>query len=468
MKLPIVGQLAAVALLLSPSTLYADKVSNSAPKSSLVSAETIRTQKELTSRHKLKNGIPVTLRSIPGSDIVQINVNIEGGIRDLPTGQKSLNGWLFSTMSLAADGYSKQKVFELSEKYALSIGCGGGVEVSSCGLGTINSFWKEGLPILAAIVRKPALTEEDVGLTKKRITASLRATPQDPDGYVNEVVNTIYYPPGHPYRLNHDEALAEMEKLNRADLARYHAAEINAAKMEIVVVSSMPQKQLLRDLEKAFGDIKSSPKKTTIVPSTPFDKSKTLLVVDRDIPTAYIRGKFVAPEATHKDAVASRLLFEILTEELGDEIRTRRSLSYSVYAFQIQYTKGIGVMGATTSKPEETISAMNEVIRRVKTHDYSPEQLAQFKNVFATAYFLTQETHGSLAGAISSASQYFGSTDQLYDFPAELEKVTAADIKRLANEVLVDFQFGVIFNRKAFKDEWIRNLVNAHLGSKTH
>jgi zinc protease len=435
---------------------------SSGSDSGIVSSATIAEQKKLTTVVRLKNGIPVIIREIPGSDIVQINVNIEGGMRDLPTGRKSLNRWLFSVMGMAAEGWPKSKVFAHTEKYALSIGCGGGIESSSCGLGTISAYWKDSLPLLAAIVQKPLLTEEDVGLQKQRLEAALKSVPQEPDGYVNEIVNTIYYPEGHPYRLNHDEALAEMAKMTRADLVSYHASLMNASLMNIVVVSSLAREQIVKDLEKAFGGIKSSAKSVVEVPSPVFDPKNSLKFQDRDIPTAYIRAKFVSPAVMDKDAVAARLLFEILNEELGDEIRTRRSLSYAVYAFQIQYTKGIGVMGATTSKPKETLEAMNEVLEKVKRTTYTSEQIAEYKNVFATSYFLTQETHASLAGAIGTAQGYFGSTDKLYDFPAELEKIDAATIKRLANDILVDMRFGVIYNRKGFQDKWVQRLIDDH------
>ena len=170
----------------------------------LVSDDTIKTQKSLTSNFKLKNGIPVVVRNIEGSDIVALNVTWGTGLRDLPPGKKALNDWLWPALTLASTSVPKAKVFETIEKYGLEIACGGGIESTSCALGTVDDYWLKGLDLFAALVTTPAFTAEDLKLTKERLTATLKNTPSNPEAYVNEIINNIFYPAGHPYRLNHD------------------------------------------------------------------------------------------------------------------------------------------------------------------------------------------------------------------------------------------------------------------------
>ncbi len=431
----------------------------------LVTDQTIKIQKDLTSVHKLKNGIPVILRKIPDSDIVQLNVAFANGLKDLPVGKKALNEWFWQVLPLASKSFSREKVFSLSEKFSLEIGCGGGIEVASCGLGTINDYWKDSLPLFADLINNPSLTDQDVKLTKERLVASLRNTPSDPGGYINEIVNSVFYPTGHPYRLNHDEALQELDKLAKKDLQAMHKQVLNAASMSIVVVSSLPEKQILADLEKAFGKIG----KAAVLPVTPelpkFDAAKAYVFKDRELPTAYIRIKLNAPSVLDKDSVATKLLYEILSEELGDVIRTKRSLSYAVHAFAIQYSLGIGVLSASTSKPKETLEAMHEVLEQMKTKTYSSEEIEEYKHVFATNYYLTQETHASLAGALAGAWHFYKNPNEHYELPRKLDGVTAEDIKRLANDTLNDLRIGVIFGRKTFEDAWAQDLIKKNLSS---
>lgn len=429
----------------------------------LVTDETIKIQKDLTSTHTLKNGIPVVIRRIPDSDIVQLNVSFDSGLKDLSPGKKALNEWFWDVLPMAAKNYPREKVFSLTEKYSLELGCSGGIEVASCGLGTIDDYWKEALPLFAALITSPTLSEQDAKLAKDRLVAQLRATPSDPGGYVNEIVNSVFYPAGHPYRLNHDEALQELDKLGRKDLQEFHKNVLSAGNMHVVVVTSMPEKQVLADLEKAFGKVpKGQPSRVT--PASPkFDLGNAFVFKDRELPTAYIRIKLNAPAVKDKDAVASKLMFEILSEELGEEIRTKRSLSYAVHSFVIQYSLGIGVISASTSKPKETLEAIHDVLQLMKTKTFTTEDIEEYKHVFATNYYLTQETHASLAAALSSAYHFYRDPNEHYQLPRRLDQVTAADIKRLASDVLSDLRIGVIFGRKSFEDAWAQDLIKKNL-----
>lgn len=205
---------------LTPATLVlallAPLASSARAAVQLVTDETIRTERGLTSLHKLKNGIPVVVRQVPHSEIMQVNVTLNSGLKDLPPGKKALNEWFWEVLPMAAKDYPKAKVYGISEKYGLDIGCQGGIEYSFCGLGTLNDYWQQSLPLFAALINAPTLTDEDAKLAKDRLMAQLRNTPSDPGQYINEIVNTIFYPAGHPYRLNHDEALQELGSLRGA------------------------------------------------------------------------------------------------------------------------------------------------------------------------------------------------------------------------------------------------------------
>jgi predicted Zn-dependent peptidase len=360
---------------------------------------------------------------------------------------------------MAAAGYPKAAVFTTSEQYGLEIGCTGGIEYSMCALGSINDYWSKALPLFAALITKPLITAEDTQLTKDRLIASLIDIPSDPGTYVNEIVNQIFYPAGHPYRLNHDEALKELQHLGRNDLLAYQKSAVNAASMGIVVVTSMPAAKVVADLNKAFGNIQKEPRTSVSALAPVYDASHAYKFEDRALPTAYIRIKLNAPSVHDKDSVAMRLVYEMLSEELGEEIRTKRSLSYAVHAYVIEYSLGIGVISASTSKPKETLAAIGDVLRSFRAKTYSDEELEEYKHGFATSYYLSQETHSSLASTLANAWYFYGDANRYYDLPRLLDKVTPADVKRLANSWLNDLRVGAIYGRNDFKDEWALDLI---------
>lgn len=436
--------------LLMTSPLAADE---------LVKGETIALQKKLTIKSKLTNGIPVVYRQIEKSDIMQLDIAFGWGLADQKLEEQVLPGVMFDTMAFAAKGWPKNKVFATTEKYSAAIGCASGVEISNCDLSTVNDFWDKLLPLFSAVVKAPSFSESDIKLVLNRKEAQLKNEINRPEMYVNEVVNRVFYAPRHSYFLSSDEALKQLPSVKRKALMDLHKKILNAELMQITVVGSLPWDKVKADLEKSFGNIKTQKivRQAPIKPA--FNPAESFTMEDKNIPTAYIAIKANVPGMLDKDAVGADLMFKILSEELENEVRTKRSLSYAVYAHDIRHQLGIGVISASTSKPKETLEAIQDVINQIKKKRYSEDEIKQFKTGYATSYYLTLEEHSSLAGSLAKYNMYFKNTDALYDMPRQLEKITGKDIQELANKYLADFRMGVIYSKDKFDQQWAKNFI---------
>jgi predicted Zn-dependent peptidase len=82
------------------------------------------------------------------------------------------------------------------------------------------------------------------------------------------------------------------------------------------------------------------------------------------------------------------------------------------------------------------------------------DELNEYRNTFTTSYYLTMETHDSLAGALSTSQAYFNDATRLYEIPAKLSAVTPADIQRVAKSVLTNIRGGVVFDKDKFLTSW--------------
>lgn len=425
--------------------------------SALVRPEFVQQQKQATKVTQLPSGLTVILRQLPASGITSLAMGFSSGYAHSPAGRRVLPDLTFGAMAKAAKGYPKAKMNALTEKYSIGIGCGSGIEFSNCSMTSLSEYWDKALPAFSAVVHNPLFDAQDLKLQRERLEASYQSMSEEPGSYSNDVVNRVFYPPGHPYRLLQDEALKELKELRREDVLAFHKWVMDGAQPVIVVVSDLADDKIIADLSRYFGRWAARDKKPLTVPVPPYDPAAAFAIEDRDIPTAYIRFKFPAIGAAAKDAVASRLMFEVLNEELWDEVRTRRSLSYGVGAAQIQYTMGIGGISVSTSKPKEALDAIAGVLQRVKTRKLTKAELDRFKVVFSTSYFATQETHGSLAGALLNSWQYYGTTDRLYDLPADLDRVKPEDIQRIAGDILKEMRIGVVYSKTKFDAGWVKS-----------
>lgn len=425
-------------------------------KATLVEPKFVEEQKALTKIVALKNGVTVIFREVPGSDIVHFEAAWKVGSAHLPEGQRTKNNLAFEAMPFGSKSYPKARLYEIAEKYSFSLDCSGGIEHSSCQLETITDFSDTGFDVWSSVVLEPLYVESDVNNVRQRLQASYKSQIQNPDAAVNTVVNSIFYPLGHPYRLQPDESLTEITKFSSKDLVDYHKKITFGHNLIVAVVGPKYSEDLRKKIDTKFSGLIAGKSAALHVAPPPFKKDKAFVLNSRNVPTAYIRAKFNAPALTEKHATVASLLFEIFNEELGDEVRTKRSLSYATHAYTLQLNAGIGIWSSTTSKPKETLEVIAQVVRKLRDHKFSQAEVDEYKNGFATAYYLTQETHDALAAGLIQSWVYFNNTDHLYNMPIELEKVTTEEIHKLGQDILKNFRIGVIMDDKAFKKEWIK------------
>lgn len=431
----------------------------------LITKESIEKQKKLLTVEKLKNGIPIVIYEAPNSDIVSVRANFTYGSSSAENGKSVASELLLDTMAMDADSWPKARLNQTLERYSSSIGCEIYIEYSSCAMSTTNAYWEDILEPFAAVIKNPSLKKEDLNLTVIQKKAQLQALKQNPDSAVNELVNTIFYGSKHPYFVPVPEREKELATVSRSTLLEIHKQLLSKHLNSIVVVSSLKPKQILKGMNQYLGDIETN---AVDIPQAPTPKIlKRYAFEHRDIPTAYIRLKIPMPGIKdQKQSAISNLMFKILDEELGLEIRTRRSLSYSAFSFIIDYTMGIGMIGVSTSKPQETLKALSEVISKLKANAYTSEELTEHKTVFTTRYFLSIENHSSLASTFSRHWLYFGTLDHHFNQPFEWDNITPKDIKTAAEAYLNDFTLSVIFDRKKFKDDWAKDFLSQHQEKK--
>lgn len=427
----------------------------------LVTDATIKLQKDSTLQFTLESGIPVTYRLIPDSEIFLISLAFTYGDAYLKAEERPALSVLTQLMERGSKSYPKDTLFALLEKYATTINCGAGIELGNCTFSTLNPYVAELMPAFASSVLEPSFDPNEANIVLEQATASERGSLQNPETYANEVVNDIFYGKGHPYWANQETKLKALAATKLPLIKDLHQRLLTQVAKRFVVVGSLPVDQLKTLLNKQFALLKNVEDKALVIPKPVYRPKESFTFAPRNIPTSYVRAKFVMPGVGDPDLVAAQLMVHILSEEMENEIRTKRSLSYSVYAQVIPYTMGIGVLHASTSRPKETLEAMRPIIKKLRDTKLSKDELERYKTVFATSYFLNLEEHSSLAGTIVNAMHYFGGTDRLYDMPRILAKVSPDDIQQAAQRYLQKFRLGVVFREKDFSPKWGQDFLKA-------
>jgi predicted Zn-dependent peptidase len=93
----------------------------------------------------------------------------------------------------------------------------------------------------------------------------------------------------------------------------------------------------------------------------------------------------------------------------------------------------VAAPGVTESKLEQALLAQ---IHHVATHGVTQQELDKAKNLKLMDFYRTLETINGKANTIGTYELFFGSYQKLFDAPTAYNKVTLADIQRVAQVYL--------------------------------
>jgi predicted Zn-dependent peptidase len=151
---------------------------------------------------------------------------------------------------------------------------------------------------------------------------------------------------------------------------------------------------------------------------------------------------FPGISATDEDYYAAQVFVTILgggmSSRLFQEVRERRGLAYSVSAFLASYQE-IGVVamaaGTTVEHLAELTGALREVLASIQ-QGVGDEELLRAKNQLKANVVMTRESTGSIAEWIARHLLVYDRYKPAEELLAEIERVTAADMVRLAKQCL--------------------------------
>jgi zinc protease len=332
----------------------------------------------------------------------------------------------------------------------------------------------DALSLVAEVLRTPSFPASEFEQYKLQAITGLENSRKEPSTIASLALYGHFdpWPTDHPYRLRSiDEQLADLHALNREDVVAYHRAVYGTADGEIAIVGDFDPLALRAQLEALFAGWRSP---------VPYED---VVLSFRDVPARAAR--FETPDkanatlmarsnlALNEDdpeypalLVANDILGGALSSRLGERLREKEGLSYSVSSSLWP--------GAAPGRRDENGLLMLQAIAAPQNVDKAEaairEELARFVRDGITAGELKKSvtdlltrreqaraSDGGVANALSR-NAYMGRTmDWAARFEAKLraltvEEVNAAIRKHLRPDKLSVFAAGDFAKAKAAAD----------------
>ncbi|MGC8783143.1 MAG: M16 family metallopeptidase [Armatimonadota bacterium] len=280
--------------------------------------------------------------------------------------------------------------------------------------------------------------ERDVVLEERRQSVN-----DNPDGALWEAFLATAFLV-HPYRNPVIGWESDVSRLRTADIDRFFRAYYAPNNTWLAVVGDVEPERVIALVEKYFGNIPAHPLPEKRIPEEPPQRGIRRVVVKMPANAQMLMG-FHKPNAPHDDDVVFAVIQGILTRgrtsRLYRELVERQKIALSVSAYSVPGDRypNLFVIDAVPRHPhtvQELEQAIWREITRLCTQPVSEAELKRMRT-WAEADFIRElRSNEGMATQLLWADAVLGDWRELFRFVERVRKVTAQDVKRVAQKYL--------------------------------
>ena len=244
----------------------------------------------------------------------------------------------------------------------------------------------------------------------------------------------------HPYHWPVIGYLDDMKNWKQEDLERYFKTYYAPNNCVTVISGNVKFDEIKKLAEKYIEPIpaQAPPPKVNIV--EPPQTGERRVVLQKDVATPYLGIAWHVPDAKHEDYYALTLLGDILTSgkssRLYAELIDKKQLATQVFNnFGESFDPTLFIIAAVTAKnidEKDLEKAIYDEIEKIKKEGISEKELQKVKNQKLMEFYGQVETINDKSNNIGTYEVFFGDYRKMFDAPANFNKVTVDDLKKVA------------------------------------
>jgi zinc protease len=395
-------------------------------------------------RLTLPNGMRLFLVEDHELPLIGISARIRTGSVYEPAdmiGLASITGTVMRTGGTT--GKTGDELDEELEQIAASVETGIGLNSGSASMSVLKEDIDTGLAILADVLMNPAFRADKIMLAKIRHRSSIARRNDNVGSIAGREYEKLIYGPDSVYA-RHTE-YATIENITRDDLVEFHKKFFKPNNVMLAVVGDFDTKKMIEKIQKAFEGWQKADIEFPEVPKVSYEFKPTANVVRKEdinqsnIYLGHIGGLMSDPDYFAL-IVMNRILGGGFTGRLFKNIRSREGLAYSVFGvYSANYDfPGVFYVGCQT-KSESTVYAIRAMINEVKKMtetEVTDEELSLAKESYLNSFVFNFDSKSEIVSRLMVYEYYGYPEDFLMKTKTNIEKVTKADVLRVARKHL--------------------------------
>ena len=293
---------------------------------------------------------------------------------------------------------------------------------------------------LSDVVPREFYKERDVVMEERRMRVD-----SNPMGRLEEQFFATAYV-AHNYGRSDIGWPSEVGQINATEAMAFHKKFYVGGNIVIAIVGDVDPKTALPMLEKYFSRVPAGPRPEDMTTVEPQQFAEKSLVIREQTQPIYMEGyhrpSYRDPDDAVYDAISDILsngrvsrLYRSLVEE--QQIAAGATGQSPVPGERYPSLFMFGAIPLPGHTPAEMRDAIHKEIEKLKTADVTDDELAMFKTRARADLLRGLADNQGLANSLAEYQTRFGDWRELFLQLDKVDKVTKADIRRVANQVFV-------------------------------
>jgi len=296
------------------------------------------------------------------------------------------------------------------------------------------------LGILAEILINPAFREDKIELAKIMQKTLISRRNDDIGEITNREFNKLIYGKDSPYA-RHAE-YATVDAITRQDIVDFYKKYFFPNNTIMTAWGDFNTKEMIALVEKTMGSWKMEKVSVPSLPKVTYEYKYTVNFIQKpDVNQSNIGLGHIGGLMSNPDYPALMVMNSILSyERMFKKIRTDKGLAYSVWGnYGASYLNpGVFSCGAQT-KSQSTVYAIELMLKeleRIQKEEVSDEELARAKDEYLNSYVFNFDSRAKVVNRMMNYVYYDYPLDFIEKVKEGVEKVSKADVLRVAKQYL--------------------------------
>ena len=391
---------------------------------------------------KTQGGIEVWLVEDKTVPVISMSFSFEGGLIYDPEDKPGVGRLVSILLDEGADQMTSQQFQSQLSDNAINMSFTAGRDAFYGQLKTLKANRDLAFDLLRMALNKPRFDADAIERMRNANVSQIKNDMGDPGWLVARTFNGMAFE-GDVYALPGLGTLDSMTKITRKDLVDFAHAQFAKDVLKVAIAGDITKEEAAKTVDAVFNSLPAQAEETEAAEVELHYGGKTILL-PLDTPQTYISAGESGIKRADKDWPAATIMNYILggsgfDARLMKEIREKRGLTYGVYTTLTSMNHAALLqanLSASNEKVAEALKLLRQEWAKMAKDGATAQEVQDAKSYLTGSLPLELTSTDDISDTLNGLQRDGLNYNYINQRNAELNAVTAADIKRVAARLL--------------------------------